>query len=134
MNVEVVEKISRIAERDWNRLEGGRYPFLRHEFLRAAEESGCVSPDTGWTPRHLLLNDDRGRLVAAMPLYEKSHSWGEFVFDWAWARAYERAGVEYYPKLVSATPFTPAPSRRILWSRHILPRPQLLARHWRHCA
>jgi predicted N-acyltransferase len=72
-----------------------------------------VSPDAGWTPRHLTL-EDGGRLRAALPLYEKSHSWGEFVFDWAWARAYEQAGYPYYPKLVSAVPFTPAPSTRIL--------------------
>ncbi len=114
MKVEVVERISRFGKREWNRLTADRYPFLRHEFLEAAEESSCVSVDSGWMPCHLALRDDRGRLRAAMPLYEKSHSWGEFVFDWAWAHAYERAGLEYYPKLVSATPFTPAPSPRLL--------------------
>ena len=72
-----------------------------------------MSPETGWTPRHLTLHQD-GELRAAMPLYEKSHSWGEFVFDWAWAQAYERAGLSYYPKLVSAVPFTPAQSSRLL--------------------
>jgi predicted N-acyltransferase len=89
------------------------YPFLRHAFLRAAEDSGSVAPATGWTPRHLTLYQD-GVLRGAMPLYEKSHSWGEFVFDWAWAEAYQRAGLEYYPKLVSTVPFTPAPSTRLL--------------------
>lgn len=72
-----------------------------------------MAPETGWTPRHLTLYAD-GELRGAMPLYEKSHSWGEFVFDWAWAQAYERAGLDYYPKLVSATPFTPAQSTRLL--------------------
>jgi predicted N-acyltransferase len=86
---------------------------LQHAFLRAAEQSGAASPETGWTPRHLTLHQD-GELRAAMPLYEKSHSWGEFVFDWAWAQAYERAGLSYYPKLVSAIPFTPAQSSRLL--------------------
>jgi len=92
---------------------GTRYPFLRHAFLHAAEATGCASADTGWTPRHLTLHDEHG-IAAAMPLYEKSHSWGEFVFDWAWANAYQRAGFEYYPKLVSAVPFTPAPARKLL--------------------
>jgi predicted N-acyltransferase len=86
---------------------------LQHAFLHAAEESGSVAPETGWTPRHLTLYDN-DKLRAAMPLYEKSHSWGEFVFDWAWAQAYERAGLDYYPKLVSAVPFTPAQSTRML--------------------
>jgi predicted N-acyltransferase len=75
-----------------------------------------VSPRTGWTPRHLTLLDD-GALRGAMPLYAKSHSWGEFVFDWSWAQAYAQAGLEYYPKLIAAVPFTPAQSRRLLLAR-----------------
>ncbi len=114
MKVEIVEDISQLNQRAWNRLNQEQYPFLRHEFLLAAEQTGCVSPASGWTPRHIALFDDTGVLQAAMPLYEKTHSWGEFVFDWAWAQAYERAGLEYYPKLVAAAAFTPAPSRRIL--------------------
>lgn len=114
MRIEIVEDISQLEERAWNRLNHEQYPFLHHQFLLAAERSGCVSPASGWTPRHIALFDDRGILQAAMPLYEKTHSWGEFVFDWAWAQAYERAGLEYYPKLVAAAAFTPAPSRRIL--------------------
>lgn len=113
MKVTVHTSIAEIAAAEWNRLAGNDYPFLRHEFLRLAEQSRCVSPEQGWTPRHLALGKN-GELRAAMPLYEKSHSWGEFVFDWAWARAYEQAGLPYYPKLVSAVPFTPAPSRRLL--------------------
>ena len=113
MRLTVHEAIADIAADAWNRLAGGDYPFLKHEFLLAAEQTGCVSPDAGWAPRHLTLERE-GRVIAAMPLYEKHHSWGEFVFDWSWARAYEQAGLAYYPKLVSAVPFTPAPSRRLL--------------------
>lgn len=113
MKVTVHHSMSDIDRDDWNSLAGNDYPFLRHEFLQLAEETGCVTPDNGWSPRHLTISDD-GKLRAAMPLYEKSHSWGEFVFDWAWANAYDQAGLSYYPKLVSAVPFTPAPSTRLL--------------------
>ena len=116
MKVTVHDSISAIAREDWDSLAGDVYPFLRHAFLELAEHSGSVTPNAGWTPRHLVLEDGH-QLRAAMPLYEKSHSWGEFVFDWAWAHAYEQAGLEYYPKLVSAVPFTPAPSTRILKAR-----------------
>ncbi len=105
--------IDEIDAGDWNALAAGGVPFLRHEFLAALEHTGAVSPATGWRPAHLAVR--RGaRLVAAMPLYEKSHSWGEFVFDFAWANAYARNGVAYFPKLVSATPFTPASGPRLL--------------------
>ena len=114
MSVEFVAGIDEVAAAEWNALLGDRYPFLRHEFLSAAEQTGCVSPETGWQPRHALLRHRGERLTAAMPLYEKTHSWGEFVFDWAWAQAYHRAGLDYYPKLVSAVPFTPAASPRLL--------------------
>jgi predicted N-acyltransferase len=113
LKVTVHDSINDIAAGDWNALAGPEYPFLQHAFLALAEHTGSVSTDAGWTPRHLVLKDGR-KPRAAMPLYEKSHSWGEFVFDWAWARAYEQAGLDYYPKLVSAVPFTPAPSTRIL--------------------
>ena len=113
MKVTVHESIADIGASDWDALAGSAYPFLRHAFLELAERTGSVSTDAGWSPRHLVLWDGRTPR-AAMPLYEKTHSWGEFVFDWAWARAYEQAGLPYYPKLVSAVPFTPAPSTRIL--------------------
>lgn len=113
MRVTVNAGIDDIAADEWNTLAGDDYPFLKHEFLLAAEQSRSVAPESGWTPRHLTLVEN-GQLRAAMPLYEKSHSWGEFVFDWAWARAYEQAGLTYYPKLISAVPFTPAPSTRLL--------------------
>lgn len=111
--VTVNDTIAAIPAAEWNAVAGDDYPFLRHEFLLAAETSGAVSPDAGWHPRHLCYVHN-SKLRAAMPLYLKDHSWGEFVFDWAWARAYEQAGLNYYPKLVSAVPFTPAPSRRLL--------------------
>ena len=114
MRTTVADSIDVFDPQDWNTLAGPDYPFLQHEFLSAAERTGSVAPETGWVPRHVGVLDHGGELVAAMPLYEKSHSWGEFVFDWSWAHAYERAGLEYYPKLVSAVPFTPTPSPRIL--------------------
>jgi predicted N-acyltransferase len=88
-------------------------PFLSHAFLSCLEESGCVSRRTGWAPQHFLLEDE-GRIVGAMPLYLKSHSRGEYVFDHGWADAYERAGGSYYPKLQCCVPFTPVPGRRLL--------------------
>jgi len=113
LKVIVHDSISGIERGAWNRLAGNDYPFLRHEFLDLAEQTRCVSPETGWQPRHLTI-EDNGCLRAAMPLYEKTHSWGEFVFDWAWSQAYEQAGLDYFPKLVAAVPFTPAPSTRLL--------------------
>jgi predicted N-acyltransferase len=113
VKVKVNNSIADIGRDAWNSVAGDKYPFLRYEFLHAAEATGCVAPLRGWSARHLSIEND-GQLRAAMPLYEKSHSWGEFVFDWAWANAYEQAGLQYYPKLVSAIPFTPAPSSRLL--------------------
>ena len=84
IEVAVHSSIRDIAADDWDRLAGSEYPFLSHAFLAAAEDTGCVSAATGWQPRHLAIRDGKS-LRAAMPLYEKSHSWGEFVFDWAWA-------------------------------------------------
>jgi uncharacterized protein len=114
MRIEVHDSIANLKPHEWNRLAGDRFPFISHEFLLLAEQSGCVAEATGWIPRHIGIYDSSDTLVAAMPLYQKSHSWGEFVFDWSWAQAYHRAGIEYYPKLVSAAPFTPAPSSRLL--------------------
>lgn len=112
MNIRHLDAISRIPAAQWNALTGIDYPFLRHEFLLALEASGCVAPETGWQPRHLLI-EDAGRLLAVMPLYLKQHSYGEFVFDHAWADAYHRNGLDYYPKLVNAIPFTPCNGPRI---------------------
>lgn len=88
-------------------------PFMRHEWLAAMHTSACAGPDSGWTPVFLTLNDSSG-LRAACALYAKSHSFGEYVFDWSWARALEEAGLRYYPKLLCASPFTPVPGSRLL--------------------
>lgn len=110
-----VRDINALADIDaaqWNALTGPDYPFLRHEFLEALECSGAVSPQTGWTPQHLALWQGE-RLVGVMPRYLKDHSRGEYVFDWQWADAFERAGGRYYPKQLSAIPFTPATGPRL---------------------
>ena len=114
MRVSVAESLEQVRPDDWDRLTGGDNPFLCHAFLYALEYSGCACPATGWTAQHLLLHDSDDRLIGAVPLYLKSHSFGEFVFDWAWADAYGRAGLRYYPKLVATVPFTPAAGPRLL--------------------
>jgi predicted N-acyltransferase len=97
----------------WDGLVGDGAPFLRHAFLAGLESSGCVGGETGWTPAPITLHDERG-LAAAAPMYLKSHSFGEFVFDFAWAQAYAQHGLAYYPKLVIGVPFTPATAPRLL--------------------
>jgi uncharacterized protein len=114
MKARIARSLADVDAAEWNALPGAEAPFLRHEFLVALEAAGCAVPDTGWDAHHVLIEDARGRLRAAMPLYLKAHSWGEFVFDFAWAEAYARAGLAYYPRLVSAVPFTPATGPRLL--------------------
>ncbi|MGA2563305.1 MAG: GNAT family N-acetyltransferase [Steroidobacteraceae bacterium] len=113
MQSRILTRVRALPADQWNALAGD-YPFLRHEFLAALEDSGCVSARNGWTVQHLALFDQAG-LAAAAPLYRKSHSWGEFVFDFAWARAFEQYGFAYFPKLVCAVPFTPASGPRLLY-------------------
>ena len=113
MKVQIHTCIEEISAQKWNALVRDQQPFLRHEFLQAMEGNGCVGATYGWLPRHLAIYDGSA-LVAAMPLYEKHNSYGEFVFDHAWASAYQRAGLAYYPKLVSAVPYTPATGQRLL--------------------
>ena len=112
--VNVIGSIAEIEAAEWDACAGAENPFCRHGFLSAMEDSGSVNAETGWMPRHLAVRDEAGGLIAAAPLYLKSHSYGEYVFDWGWAEAYERAGGRYYPKLLSAIPFTPATGRRLL--------------------
>ena len=107
-------RIEAISAADWDRCAGGDNPFLSHAFLKALEDSRSVGGRSGWQPRHAVLEDRSGRLLAAVPLYRKSHSYGEYVFDHGWAAAYERAGGRYYPKLQAAVPFTPVPGPRLL--------------------
>jgi uncharacterized protein len=111
-----LDSIAQIDALKWNSLAGSAQPFLRHEFLLALEESGCTAPRTGWTPRHLIIESANGTPVAAMPLFRKVHSRGEFVFDFSWASAYAQHGLQYYPKLLTAVPFTPVCGPRLLLS------------------
>ncbi len=108
-------RISDISEAAWDALlPEGRHPFLQWKFLNALEDSGCTSADTGWQPLHLWLEGADGQAIGAAPLYGKSHSQGEYVFDHGWADALHRAGGRYYPKLQCAVPFTPVTSPRLL--------------------
>jgi hypothetical protein len=108
-----LDSIAQIDAPSWNALTGSAQPFLRHEFLLALEQSGCAAARTGWEPKHLLIEDSAG-VSAAMPLFRKSHSRGEFVFDFSWAGAYAQQGLRYYPKLLTAVPFTPVSGARML--------------------
>ncbi len=112
VTLEVAGSIAHVPPEQWNALAGGN-PFLRHEFLNALHETGCASAKTGWAPQYLLMRSNTG-IDAAMPLYLKGHSYGEYVFDWSWADAYHRHGLEYYPKLLCAVPFTPVTGPRLL--------------------
>lgn len=116
METRIIESLADIPAAQWNALVQNQNPFLRHEFLYTLERTGCVGERTGWYPHHLLCLDQQQRLLGAMPLYLKDNSFGEFVFDWGWADAYQRHGLDYYPKLVSAVPFTPASGQRLLLS------------------
>jgi predicted N-acyltransferase len=119
----IVSSLSEIGQADWDglvALQAQANPFLSHAFLDALHESGSAAPQTGWQPQYIVLYEpdpDRAgeeRLAAALPLYVKDHSYGEYVFDWAWANAYQEHGLEYYPKLLSAIPFTPVSGPRLL--------------------
>ncbi|MBA2409288.1 MAG: N-acetyltransferase [Gammaproteobacteria bacterium] len=112
--MQVCDSLEAVGADEWNRLAGYDEPFLSHEFLVALERHGCVGKAFGWRPTHLLARDRDGALSGAMPLYIKTNSYGEFVFDWSWASAYERNGLEYYPKLVTAVPYTPITGPRML--------------------
>lgn len=108
-----IGNIGEVCNQDWDALCGTDQPFLRHAFLAALERHDCVGPRWGWLPRHLLLHDGE-RLVGAIPQYLKTNAYGELVFDWDWAEAYQRHGLAYYPKLVVAVPYTPATGARLL--------------------
>ena len=108
------KSIGEIAAADWDDCAGAGNPFVRHGFLACVEESGSANARTGWLPQHAVLRDGGGRVMACAPMYAKSHSYGEYVFDHGWAHALERAGGQYYPKLQVAVPFSPVPGRRLL--------------------
>ena len=114
MQVEVLNSLRDVEASEWDALVGDHDPFVEHGFLLALEDSGSLDERTGWYPHHLVARTDEGVACAAMPLYLKDNSYGEYIFDWGWAEAAYAAGIPYYPKLVSAVPFTPATGRRIL--------------------
>ena len=114
IKAKVVENISDIPEPVWDNLTESDNPFISHAFLRALEETGCVSDKTGWLPHHLVIENSRNEIIAAAPLYIKSHSQGEYVFDHGWAHAWERAGGSYYPKMQVSSPFSPVSGPRLL--------------------
>ncbi|NOX43705.1 MAG: N-acetyltransferase [Gammaproteobacteria bacterium] len=126
MEISIIGSLEEVSADEWNRLAGVDYPFTRHEFLVALERHNCVGEKYGWYPQHILVRDasrkntvnkkcnGQGQLVGAVPMYLKDNSYGEFVFDWAWAEAYSRSGLNYYPKLVVAIPYTPATGPRLL--------------------
>lgn len=112
LTAEFLTSLEQITATQWDSVAGADYPFMRHSFLYGLETTACTTADTGWQPCHLILR--RGNEVAAlMPLYLKSHSYGEYVFDWSWADAWRQSGLSYYPKLLTAIPFTPATGPRL---------------------
>lgn len=115
---QILDSIAEVSPEAWNTLlpgaVGSRYPFTSHEFLLALEASQSVGADLGWRPRHMILRDKNQQLCAAAPVYEKLNSYGEFVFDFSWAQAYQQAGGQYYPKLICAVPFSPVTGPRLL--------------------
>ena len=115
MKVDFVDSIEKISREDWESVLNNKYPFLQYDFLKTLEVTKCVSPEQGWTPFHAVVSEGE-MIVAIMPLYIKTDSQGEFIFDWSWADAFYRNGLEYYPKLVSSIPFTPASGPRILFT------------------
>jgi len=115
-----LDSISELDSCTWNGLVRQASPFLRYEFFQALEETGCTTRATGWQPCHLAVTDSRGCLVGAVPLFEKTNSYGEYVFDWSWADAYRSHGMRYYPKLLTAVPFTPSAGPRFLFTEDSL--------------
>jgi uncharacterized protein len=113
IEIRSTDRIASLDADQWDRLAHPDFPFHRHAFLLTLEETGSVGPGTGWAARHLTAWK-KGELVGALPCYEKDHSYGEYVFDWEWARAYHQHGLRYYPKFLAAVPFTPATGPKIL--------------------
>ncbi len=113
MKISVLSSIDQVPPSEWNALVPPGFPFMDHEFLSALERGGCLGPAAGWEPCHLSAWEGT-RLVGACCLYRKSHSYGEYIFDWEWASAFKRYRIDYYPKLTSAVPFTPATGKKLL--------------------
>lgn len=117
MKIAQIQSMTQIDANAWDSLAQTTYPFLQHAFLLALEQSGAVCEQTGWIPAHLLMSDENA-FVAFMPLYLKTHSWGEYVFDQSWAQAYQQNGLRYYPKWLTAIPLTPCQGSRIIMQSH----------------
>ena len=113
VTLRIVQKVAEVERDRWDALVGGGLPFLRWDWLDSFEQTGCVNEETGWLPHHLVV-ERAGKLVAACPMYLKLHSMGEFVFDYEWAEAAQRAGIQYYPKMLVGVPFTPVTGHRFL--------------------
>lgn len=113
MQAVVHATITTIPKADWNRLFKSDYPFTRYDFLLTLEQGGSLGPQRGWLPQYVAVHDDNDTLIAIMPWFKKTHSYGEYLFDWAFAEAYERYGFQYYPKLINAIPFTPCQGPRL---------------------
>ncbi|HCW88677.1 MAG TPA: GNAT family N-acetyltransferase [Marinobacter sp.] len=118
LTLEKVSSIRDIDATEWARLAGDQNPFLHYQFLLALEESRCTAPETGWAPSHLIFRQN-GCIAGLIPAYLKNHSMGEYVFDWAWADAWQRHGLDYYPKLLMAIPFTPCQGPRLLFQESL---------------
>ncbi len=127
LTARVASSVGSLPAAEWDALAGGSNPFVSHAFLSALEDSGSVGAGTGWSPAPIVIEDGAGQLLAALPAYLKGHSQGEYVFDHAWADAWERAGGEYYPKLQIAAPFTPATGPRLLLADEAYAAPLLRA-------
>ena len=112
MTIKVIENLAEIPAAQWDALAENN-PFLKHAYLNALQLTGCATAQTGWQTQFITIWDSE-QLIGGMPMYFKTHSYGEFVFDWAWADAYQRHGLRYYPKLVCSVPFTPATGTRLL--------------------
>lgn len=118
-DLKIHHHLAELSPTQWDALRGTDNPFISYAFLAALEQTGCVGLNTGWRPLHLALYEEQ-QLLAAMPLYLKAHPWGEYVFDWSWQEAWEEAGQHYYPKLVTAVPFTPVTGPRVLYDKEKL--------------
>lgn len=116
VTISFIDNIDQVPPRNWHKLTCSNTPFNQHSFLNSLEQSQSVSAEQGWQAHHLVATSD-DELIACMPMYLKNHSWGEYVFDWDWAEAYHRNGIDYYPKLVATIPFTPVSSEKLLSSQ-----------------
>ncbi len=114
ITIRVAQRMADIDAAAWDAMGGCDHPFVSHAFLNALEQSGSATAETGWMPQHVLIEDADGKLIGGAPLYLKSHSHGEYIFDHGWAEGFERAGGQYYPKALIAVPFTPATGPRLL--------------------